>query len=290
MMSVHAPFGVLLGGLFLLAALGKLARFARFRTALAGYRLARPRTLVAAAVPAAELGVGLALIAGLPVAGWAALALVALFSAALGVELAAGSAPPSCGCLPGSGAPSAWTLGRNALLGAVAVAAGLGLDPRLGDGFWTAAFAALWLVVAALTALVLSLYRQVGVLHLRLGPGYAFEHAAEGPPLGEPAPDGVGGRLLAFTSRDCPICAQITPGLRPLAADHAVEVAHVRVDEPGGEAVAAQFAVPGTPYAVYVDAAGVVRSKGTVNTLEQLEGLVLAGRAREREALGVRAA
>jgi hypothetical protein len=40
--------------------------------------------------------------------------------------------------------------------------------------------------------------------------------------------------------------------------------------------------VPGTPYAVYVDKAGLVRAKGTVNTLEQLEGLVVTGRARER--------
>jgi hypothetical protein len=40
-----------------------------------------------------------------------------------------------------------------------------------------------------------------------------------------------------------------------------------------------------------VDAAGYVRAKGTINTLEQLEGLVVSGRVREREQLvGDRAA
>ena len=49
--------------------------------------------------------------------------------------------------------------------------------------------------------------------------------------------------------------------------------------------------MPGTPYAVYVDFAGYVRAKGTINTLEQLEGLVVSGRVREREQLvGDRAA
>jgi hypothetical protein len=33
------------------------------------------------------------------------------------------------------------------------------------------------------------------------------------------------------------------------------------------------YEVPGTPYAVFLDAAGIVRAKGTVNNLEQMEGL-----------------
>jgi hypothetical protein len=32
--------------------------------------------------------------------------------------------------------------------------------------------------------------------------------------------------------------------------------------------------VPGTPFVVVLDEAGVVRAKGTVNNLEQVEGLV----------------
>jgi len=52
MMTVHAPIGVLLGGLFLVAGVGKLARRDAFAQALAGYRLARPRRLLAWAVRA----------------------------------------------------------------------------------------------------------------------------------------------------------------------------------------------------------------------------------------------
>ena len=42
--------------------------------------------------------------------------------------------------------------------------------------------------------------------------------------------------------------------------------------------------VPGTPFAVILDPSGVVRAKGTVNNLEQVEGLIDTARAREREA------
>src|SRR3954463_3792896 len=86
MMTVHAPIGALLGGLFLVAGVGKLARRDAFARALAGYRLARPKRPVAWMVPAAEVAVGAALVAGFPAAGWAALAMLAVFSLALGVE------------------------------------------------------------------------------------------------------------------------------------------------------------------------------------------------------------
>ena len=61
----------LLGGLFLVAGVAKLVRFGEFRRSLDGYRLARPRRLVAPAVPALELLIGLGLVAGAPAAGWA---------------------------------------------------------------------------------------------------------------------------------------------------------------------------------------------------------------------------
>jgi hypothetical protein len=278
MVTVHAPIGVLLGGIFAVAGASKLLHREQFAQALAGYRLARPPRAFAWVVPALEIAVGAALIAGLPAAGWIALAMLAVFSAALTVELVSGSAPPACGCLPGSSRPPGpLSLVRNAALGAVAVGAGLGLQVTLGETFWRLSYVILWLAVAVLAALVLALYRQVGVLHLRLGPGFAYEHEDEGPPLGEPAPDGRAGRLLVFTSRDCPICAQIVPGLRPLERD--------------GPDRHREFLVPGTPFAVYVDPGGYVRAKGTVNTLEQLEGIVVGGRMREQELLvGGRAA
>ena len=43
------------------------------------------------------------------------------------------------------------------------------------------------------------------------------------------------------------------------------------------------FDVPGTPYLLVLDEMGVVRGKGTVNNLEQVEGLVDTARRRMRE-------
>ncbi|MDX6593068.1 MAG: hypothetical protein QOJ13_2264 [Gaiellales bacterium] len=284
MPTVEAPLAIALGAMFLFAAAGKLARNARFREALAGYRLARPIVLVAWLVPLAELAVGAGLVAGIDAAGWAALGLLAAFSVALGLELATGSAPPGCGCLvPGGGRPGPLSLVRNAALAAVAVVVGMGLNVPLGEGFWLASFVVLWLAVAGLALLVLALYRQVGVLHMRLAPTGAFEHDAEGIPLGDAAPVGTAGALVVFTSVSCPICAQIVHGLGALQSDHAVPVVHARDDDPLGSELHREFGVPGTPYAVYVDNDGLVRAKGAVNTLEQLEGLVLTGRNRERE-------
>jgi hypothetical protein len=67
-------------------------------------------------------------------------------------------------------------------------------------------------------------------------------------------------------------------------------VEHARYEDEHGRRLHEWFMVPGTPFAVYVDAEGLVRAKGTVNTLEQLEGVVLTGRAREQERVGARAA
>ena len=50
--------------------------------------------------------------------------------------------------------------------------------------------------------------------------------------------------------------------------------------------LAREYGVPGTPYAVVLDTLGVVRAKGTVNNLEQMEGLVDTARRRLEAALG----
>jgi hypothetical protein len=285
MPTVEAPLAIALGAVFLVAAAGKLVRNRSFREALAGYRLARPVWLMTWAVPVAELAVGVALVAGVGVAGWAALALLGVFSAALGLELAAGSAPPSCGCLlPGGGRPGPLSLVRNALLASVALLVALGVQVQLGETFWAVSYALLWAAVLGLLVLVAALYRQVGVLHLRLGPVGALEHDGESIPLGDPAPESVDGpALVVFTSVSCPICAQIVRGLGALQSDHDIAVLHARDDDRIGAQLHRDFSVPGTPYAVYVDAEGLVRAKGALNTLEQLEGLVLTGRNRERE-------
>ncbi len=285
---VVIPLAPLLGALLAVAAIAKIARFGAWRAALDGYALVPARGAVAVGLPAAELVVALGLLADRTWAAWCAAALLAAFTVVLGGELARGSAPPSCGCLPWPGRPGPLTLLRNGALVAVAVAAAEGVTLRLGEGFWEASYALLWLAVVALVVLVLSLYRQVGVLHLRLGPRGALEEEGEGPELGasvERAALPLGrATLVAFTSAGCPVCHQIVPGLRVLERDPALAVVHAAYEDDGGPELHAAFDVPGTPYAVYLDAAGVVRAKGTVNTLEQLESLVAAGGSRARDA------
>ncbi|HEX6230499.1 MAG TPA: hypothetical protein VF029_02175 [Actinomycetota bacterium] len=167
------------------------------------------------------------------------------------------------------------------------------------SGWWAAAFGAQWVLLAVLAVVVIALARQVGVLHLRLGPLGALEVEDEGPPLGEaPEPmvargrDGtptlVGGpgpaRLLAFVSSTCPICARLMPSL-PAAASAGGLVPQV-VSDPELEDA---YRVPGVPFVVVLDELGVVRSKGTVNSLEQVEGLVDTARRRIDEAEELRA-
>jgi hypothetical protein len=153
------------------------------------------------------------------------------------------------------------------------------------SGWWVAAFAAQWVLLVALGIAVVALARQLGTLHLRLGPLGALEIDDEGPPLGEGlAPmqataDGgsrvtLGGpaavpRIALFVSEHCPICATVKPGL-PAAARSAGMDALVLSDAE----LEGRLAIPGTPYVIVVDRLGIVRSKGTVNNLEQLEGLV----------------
>jgi methylamine dehydrogenase accessory protein MauD len=179
------------------------------------------------------------------------------------------------------------------------------------SGWWLASYLVLWAVVIALSLLVLALARQIGTLHLRLGPRGALELDEEGPALGEApepadrldlrgAPVAVGGpgvpQLLLFVSPGCPVCREVLPSL-PVAARVGGMAARIVIDADVGDGsgpyttgvdvpavadpdLARTYRIPGTPYAVVLDRVGVVRAKGTVNNLEQLEGLVDTARRR----------
>ena len=151
-------------------------------------------------------------------------------------------------------------------------------------GWWAAAFVAQWILVVTLAVVVVALARQVGTLHLRLGPRGALEVDTEGPALGEappamPAIDAggtrvlVGGpgsaRLVVFSSPTCPICREVVPGVSAAAA--AAGMVGMVLHDPALEHA---YDVPGTPFVLVMDPDGVVRSKGTVNNLEQVEGLI----------------
>ena len=163
------------------------------------------------------------------------------------------------------------------------------------SGWWAAAFVVLWILVAVLAVVVVALARQIGVLQLRLAPIGALEVDDEGPPLGEVpearvarTPEGsstvVGGpgsgRLVAFVSDTCPICEQVAPSLPAAARASGLELQVV--SDPDLEVA---YRVPGVPFVVVLDELGLVRSKGTVNSLEQVEGLVDTARRRATQEL-----
>jgi methylamine dehydrogenase accessory protein MauD len=176
----------------------------------------------------------------------------------------------------------------------------------------------LWVAVVALSLVVLALVRQLGVLHARTAPAGALVlgarlRAGEAVPrqdvtdlagrvhaLGAPRADGRG-TLLFFVSPSCPVCKELLPALRALAADERARVevllasdgpraeheAFVRAERlerfpyllsPG---LGIALGVAKLPYAVLIDAGGVLRSHGLVNSREQLDSLF------EAEARGV---
>lgn len=175
---------------------------------------------------------------------------------------------------------------------------------------WLISYLCLWLVVLLLLLAVVTLARQVGLLHTRLGPSGARMTNA-GPEVGAVAPRvmvtdlagrsfDLGGErrrplLLVFLSATCGTCAEVAPAVRTLwksererldimiaslysGADEAGKfVARYKLDDMPclvTEGLDYEFRVYSPPYAVLIDEDGVVRSKGIVNHLEHLESLV----------------
>ncbi|HVC02539.1 MAG TPA: methylamine dehydrogenase accessory protein MauD [Steroidobacteraceae bacterium] len=175
--------------------------------------------------------------------------------------------------------------------------------------------ATLWVVVIVLTLALLAVVRQLGVLHERIAPVGALM-LANGLKVGESAPrievQDLGGRaltvggargedrstLLMFVSPSCPVCKALLPILRSsrgaerawldivLASDG--EIATQRefvqaqrltefpyvVSAPLGMA----YQVNRLPFAVLIDAQGILRARGIVNSREHLESLFEAKR------------
>jgi hypothetical protein len=268
----------------------KLPPGARFTEALAEHgiprRARRPMTLL---LGLTEIALGAVIAAGVAnrAAGIAVACLGVLFAAALLRLRLRGRRRTSCGCF--GGRRSANTL---MLTARAAVLAGLGatlavgtpaVDLNLADSWQAIAIAALGGLTAILALAVLALYRQVGVLSLRLGPRVALELEDEGPPLGQPAPllpdlARRGSELVAFVSLDCRMCIEILPGLRALQRE-GIPVHWLREDKDGD--VFERWGVPGTPFVVHlID--GTVRAKGLVNTLEQIDWVIDLGTERDR--------
>jgi methylamine dehydrogenase accessory protein MauD len=162
-----------------------------------------------------------------------------------------------------------------------------------------------------LAVLLFGLARQVGILHERVAPMGAMS-SDQGPAVGEQAPllaaTTLGGdaieigapsahgrsRLLLFVSPTCPICKKLLPIARSFMSAEKLELLLVgdgdlagqramirtfeleRVPYVNAPEVGMTFRVGKLPYAVLIDADGVIRAKGLVNSREHLESLVAA--------------
>ena len=168
----------------------------------------------------------------------------------------------------------------------------------------------LWVIVVGLALVVLALSRQVGILHERIAPAGALV-VRGGPKVGEQAPtlsvnliDGdtveIGrasnaGRshLVFFLSPTCPVCKTLLPVLKSarraendwldisLASDGELGEQQRFVREAGlsdfpyilSTELGMTYEVGKLPYAILIDEAGVLRSKGLINSREHLESL-----------------
>lgn len=168
----------------------------------------------------------------------------------------------------------------------------------------------LWALVLVLSAAVFALARQVGVLNERVAPAGALMPTS-GPRVGEtvesiPVTDldrnalVIGGptalpTLLMWVSPTCPVCRELVPTARRLAAtenlrlvfasDGDTEEQHRKYASEMGiddypyvisQPLGITFGVSKLPFAAIIDEAGVLASKGLVNTREHLDSLVEA--------------
>ena len=291
-LAARLVLGLVLAG----SAALKLASPASSRAALGTFEIEGDRLQWAAWVLliVVELGLAAEVIAGSDQAAWLAAGFLTLFAAVLVGAILRGRAGAPCACF-GSRSTVGWiSVGRN-----LALAACFAALPFLPQGTpSTDEWLALGLIVALLACLglgiaVLALAREVGMLRLRLGPAAALEIPDEGPEVGRrielvdhfadlPSP-GIG--LAVFTSEGCRVCRGLAPAISSLGGDPelAVEV----FDEVADADVWSELAIPGSPFALALDANGTVLAKGTFNNLAQLES-VLATAGRRRASLEAR--
>ena len=282
MVGIDTLARVIAGGILVWAALSKAT--SRDAERLAPYAI--PPSLRAPAywlLAAAEAAIGILLLVDVPYSPFAALGLGGLFMAALVWVRMRGVRRLDCGCFGSKERSVEFLLGRASGFTALAALAAFPFDVSspTRDTVVAVALIVLGVAVVVLGALVLALYRQVGILTLRVGPGVALELAEEGPPVGEQAPllEGLGragSELAVFFSPGCRLCRQLAPAVRALGRE-GID-AHVVYENEDAESFE-RWAVPGTPFAVHV-VDGIVAAKGTVNTLEQLEQLITVGTER----------
>lgn len=284
---------VLVGGLLAWAIAGKVRAPARSREALTNVVPGHPVLLWASALAVEVAALGTVVAAPRPALIAPAL-LFAAFALLLGRAVHAGADGAPCGCFGARSTVSRPAVVRNAAVAALLAAAALvperAAHADAGTVQWVL-LASLGVAVVALGAAVLALAREVGALRIALGStGVPLELEHEGPPVGTRVavddwadPDHGGLLVAVFTSAGCAMCAGLGPAIGYLARDPWLQVA--TFDEEADQAQWVRHHVPGSPYAVVLEADGTVLAKGTFNGLPQLEGLVAAGARRRERAL-----
>lgn len=180
------------------------------------------------------------------------------------------------------------------------------------NGFWLISYVALWALVIALAIVVLGLVRQLGVIHLRLGPDGNVTTTTEGLALGSAAPDfratdvirkqevtlaGVRRRptIMVFVSPWCRPCLELIPHLIKFYRHWSKQVNLVVVSQASAEdtaelaathklpmvvvadaakTISEAYLVRATPFAYRLDKDGKVQRRGIVNDLDALEALL----------------
>ena len=173
----------------------------------------------------------------------------------------------------------------------------------------------LWMLVLALSIVVLALARQLGVLHERIAPAGALM-LNRGLTVGEPGPvleladlEGHSHRvgsaradgrstLLLFVSPSCPVCKSVLAAVKSSASDErswmdvilasdgdrSEQLEFVRAQGLQGipyivsSALGLAYQVSRLPFAALLDEQGILRARGLVNSREHLESLFEAKR------------
>ena len=161
-----------------------------------------------------------------------------------------------------------------------------------------ASYAALWLIVLLNAVLLIATLRSLGLLLMRFPAAGALVLSDQGPSIGETielaqisATDAPGRYVVVFLSPGCALCRKVAPSLNALSRE-ATPVILIKGDEEQARPLmqllgdAAQFAqlnsdaftqlgIDVTPFALVIDRTRRVLAKGLVNSIEQLESLLV---------------
>jgi hypothetical protein len=277
---------LVLGLVLLASAVLKLIDRQGTQAALATYGIRSGAAAVWTALVAAELVLGVTIAAGVAAAAYAGAGLVAVFAIAQIAALATGRGGAPCACFGARGRVSDASVGRAILLAAaLAALPSLPRSAPTTEQWLTLGLGVALAGLVALAVVVLALAREVGVLRMAVDPRGALEVPHEGPEVGgrtalaerfEIPPGRIG--LAVFSSEGCQMCRALAPTVAAFGRHPGVTV--IEFDEVRDADAWVAADVPGSPFAVALDADGTVLAKGTFNTGAQLESVLAAAERR----------